>query len=233
MDTNFFDDEKGNPTPESHGTKTWSSRLLPWIVLLLAALGLLYFLNRGCARAKTGFGERMGAAEKQTGSVLQTAKSSDAITRKVHDAEISATESDGSDRTEQSTRTVAMLKKALEEGTANPNDAYVLDHIGFEATSAILTRESITQLDQLVEICKKYPDCRLRIEGHTDNTGSSDNNVQLSSQRALAVKTYLQEKGIASHRLATSGRGQLKPLVPNDTEEGRARNNRIEFYVLV
>jgi OOP family OmpA-OmpF porin len=70
---------------------------------------------------------------------------------------------------------------------------------------------------------------KLRIEGHTDNVGTPDANVELSGQRALAVKIKLVEAGVAKERLLAVGHGQNKPLADNSTEEGRAKNRRTEF----
>jgi OmpA-OmpF porin, OOP family len=72
---------------------------------------------------------------------------------------------------------------------------------------------------------------QMRIEGHTDNVGSSDANLELSGQRALTVRKALIEKGVAKERLIAVGFGDKKPLGDNATEAGRAKNQRIEFKV--
>ena len=69
------------------------------------------------------------------------------------------------------------------------------------------------------------------ITGHTDNVGSQKYNQELSLKRAQAVKNWLVEKGIASKRMRTVGRGMNEPVASNDTEEGRLQNRRMEFYV--
>lgn len=69
----------------------------------------------------------------------------------------------------------------------------------------------------------------LRIEGHTDNQGTADANMELSGQRALTIKKWLVSHGIDEKRLLAVGFGQTKPLVANDTEEHRAQNRRTEF----
>jgi OOP family OmpA-OmpF porin len=71
----------------------------------------------------------------------------------------------------------------------------------------------------------------LRIEGHTDNVGNEENNLELSGQRALTVKRWLINKGIASERLLAVGFGDKKPLADNATVSGRAQNRRTEFKV--
>jgi outer membrane protein OmpA-like peptidoglycan-associated protein len=72
---------------------------------------------------------------------------------------------------------------------------------------------------------------KIRIEGHTDNVGRSEDNMALSNDRAFTVMDYLQTKGIAGPRLTFKGYGQTKPLASNDTPEGRAQNRRTEFVI--
>jgi OOP family OmpA-OmpF porin len=70
---------------------------------------------------------------------------------------------------------------------------------------------------------------KLRIEGHTDNVGSAPTNLELSGQRALAVKTYVVQQGVAKERIIAVGCGQEKPVADNSTDEGKAKNRRTEF----
>jgi OmpA-OmpF porin, OOP family len=72
---------------------------------------------------------------------------------------------------------------------------------------------------------------QMRIEGHTDNVGSADANLELSGQRALTVKKALIDKGVAKERLLAVGFGDKKPVGDNATDAGRAKNQRIEFKV--
>jgi outer membrane protein OmpA-like peptidoglycan-associated protein len=86
-------------------------------------------------------------------------------------------------------------------------------------------------LDDLYTILTKYPDTNIKIQGHTDNTGTNALNQTLSESRASAVATYLRSKGIASSRITTQGYGETSPKYSNDTEEGRAQNRRVEFLI--
>lgn len=81
----------------------------------------------------------------------------------------------------------------------------------------------------LVENDKKI--AKIRIEGHTDNAGTRDHNVELSGQRALTIKNWLVTNGIAAERLVATGFGPDKPVAPNDKDEGRALNRRTEFKI--
>ncbi len=78
---------------------------------------------------------------------------------------------------------------------------------------------------------KKNPNYTLEIEGHTDNTGDAAKNMDLSQRRANTIKKYLVTKGIDEKRLTAQGFGDTRPLVPNDSEENKAKNRRVEFKV--
>lgn len=80
-------------------------------------------------------------------------------------------------------------------------------------------------LDQNAQVTK------LRIEGHTDNTGKKEHNQTLSDQRAAAVAKWLTDHGIAASRLHTVGFGDTKPAGPNDNDANRAKNRRTEFHI--
>ena len=101
--------------------------------------------------------------------------------------------------------------------------------ISFETASATLTDESKELLDVVASILKKYPAVKLLVEGHTDNQGQAPINLRLSEQRARACTTYLARQGIAEERMQSVGYGDTQPLVPNDSEEARKRNRRVEF----
>lgn len=104
--------------------------------------------------------------------------------------------------------------------------------IVFENASAVLKPESDAAISQLKQYLDDQPRVtKLRIEGHTDNSGSPEANETLSGQRALAVKAALVAKGIKAERLLAVGFGQNKPIADNTTEEGRAKNRRTEFHV--
>lgn len=109
----------------------------------------------------------------------------------------------------------------------------VLRHVFFETGKATLKRESFDELDKFVFMMKQNTMLRVEIAGHTDNQGSQDFNMQLSKNRAGAVKSYLTSKGVEARRVSAIGYGETRPLVSNDDEEGgRAINRRVEFKVL-
>ncbi len=108
----------------------------------------------------------------------------------------------------------------------------VLENIFFETGKATLKPESFPQLDQVVKFMESNRSISMEISGHTDNTGSLKTNTKLSQSRAEAVVDYLVEKGIDKSKLEAKGYAFSQPIAPNDTEEGRARNRRVEFKIL-
>ncbi|MCB0261065.1 MAG: OmpA family protein [Calditrichae bacterium] len=105
-----------------------------------------------------------------------------------------------------------------------------LDGIYFRSGSAELDPNSESILDKVFETLNDNPDIEVEIHGHTDNTGGADLNRRLSQKRAESVKAYLVDKGISATRMTAKGFGPDRPIAPNDTPAGRAKNRRIEFY---
>lgn len=108
----------------------------------------------------------------------------------------------------------------------------VLNNIFFETASSQIQRESVPELEKLVNLLKRAPDLRIEVSGHTDNTGNPQSNQKLSEDRAKSVKEYLISKGIAASRIEAKGYGQEQPIATNNSVEGRARNRRTEFKIL-
>ncbi|MFO7616388.1 MAG: OmpA family protein [Bacteroidales bacterium] len=104
--------------------------------------------------------------------------------------------------------------------------------IHFEIDRDMIKAVSYPILDNVVSVMRNNPQYNLEINGHTDSTGSDEHNLDLSQRRARAVREYLVGKGIDPGRLTSNGFGESKPVAPNDTEEGRALNRRVEFKVI-
>ncbi len=90
---------------------------------------------------------------------------------------------------------------------------------------------SKTTLKKLSKIFKKFPYSDILVEGHTDNNGNENSNMNLSEKRAKSVKNYLTSQGIASERFSTKWYGETEPKHKNDTEEGKAKNRRVELVI--
>ncbi|MDR1667918.1 MAG: OmpA family protein [Bacteroidales bacterium] len=108
----------------------------------------------------------------------------------------------------------------------------VIENILFNTGNATLRPESFTELNKLVNLLKENATVKIEISGHTDNTGSAALNRKLSKNRALSVRNYLLSQGIAVERLEYEGYGFDRPIAPNDTEEGRSVNRRVEIEIL-
>ncbi|GEM_PF-1802550 len=104
--------------------------------------------------------------------------------------------------------------------------------IYFETGKAIIRPESFPVLDEIAQVLKDNPGLRIRIEGHTDSVGPASYNLRLSQKRANAVRNYLISKGIDPSRLEAVGYGESRPIAPNTTPEGRAKNRRVEFVII-
>jgi outer membrane protein OmpA-like peptidoglycan-associated protein len=109
---------------------------------------------------------------------------------------------------------------------------FVFDHLNFESGTTVITKESEATLTDLLAILKAYPAVDSRLEGHTDSVGQPAANKKLSEDRAAAIESYLVKSGIDTKRITTAGYGQEKPLASNDTDDGRAKNRRLELVVV-
>jgi OOP family OmpA-OmpF porin len=108
-------------------------------------------------------------------------------------------------------------------------DGHIALYINFDTGKSIIRDASKPIIQQIVEMLKSNPELKLSVEGHTDNEGSPASNKILSEERAKSVVTAIVSQGIAVERLSSSGYGQDKPIGDNNTEEGRARNRRVEL----
>lgn len=121
---------------------------------------------------------------------------------------------------------VAEIKK-MEKGVRME-----IQNINFETNSSALNASSYDELDLLVENLKMNSDISIELSAHTDDVGSDAYNFILSDQRAAAVAEYLITKGIAKTRIISKGYGKTMPLVPNNSDENRAKNRRVELKVI-
>jgi len=101
----------------------------------------------------------------------------------------------------------------------------------FNVDESALSSSAQTKITNLAEVFTKYPDSYILIEGHTDATGSSDHNMELSEKRAKSVAEYLQTHNVSSERIKTAWYGENQPKFPNDTEANKAQNRRVEFAI--
>lgn len=108
-------------------------------------------------------------------------------------------------------------------------DGHIALYINFDTGKSVIRDESKPIIDQIVQMMRSNPDLKIAVEGHTDNVGSPASNKTLSEARAKSVVSAIVSQGIAADRLSPAGYGQDKPIADNNTEEGRARNRRVEL----
>lgn len=118
------------------------------------------------------------------------------------------------------------------EALAEQKTKVTLNNIFFDFDSYDLKKESFPELDRLTKTLKENDKIVLYIEGHTDNTGTSNYNMDLSLRRAGAVRDYLSQNGIMVTRIAIKGYGDSMPKASNETEEGKAQNRRVEIWFM-
>lgn len=107
-----------------------------------------------------------------------------------------------------------------------------LQNIYFATNSAELLPPSFAELQKLKKILLENPKLEIEIWGHTDNVGTAAANLTLSRQRAQKVVDFLVSNGIAAQRLGSKGFGDKQPVAPNDIEQNRQRNRRVEFVIV-
>ena len=117
----------------------------------------------------------------------------------------------------------AVAEKAIEK--------YIPKNVQFERTKTEILPQSFPELDRLAEFLTKNPEHKIKIEGHTDNVGNEEKNLQLSHSRARAVAAYLIKKGVHYERLSAEGFGGSRPLVKSEGGKYHPENRRVEFIV--
>ncbi len=126
---------------------------------------------------------------------------------------------------------VIELQRIPEEERVVDASPIVLRNVLFATGSAELLEASSDELNRLASLLQQQAHLRIRINGHTDNIGSPEDNLDLSEARAQAVHNYLIEQGIAADRLTYQGFGETRPIASNDSPEGRRQNRRTEFEI--
>jgi len=106
-----------------------------------------------------------------------------------------------------------------------------LPDILFDLNEATLKPEARVVIAKLSGILLIMPELNLRIEGHTDATGSEEHNQALSERRATSVKDFLTEQGLAAGRIVAVGYGETRPVADNESAEGRKKNRRVEIVI--
>lgn len=125
-----------------------------------------------------------------------------------------------------------MVNKDIKLKPLKTNTTFTLNNIFFGFDSATVKSESEFELTRVIELLQKNPTMVVEISAHTDDKGSDAYNNKLSQSRAESVVNFLVSKGIPKERLVPKGYGKSMPSVPNDSDENRAKNRRVEFKVI-
>ncbi len=120
----------------------------------------------------------------------------------------------------------------VDENGCAVEQSFVLKGVKFEFDSDRLTPKAREILNEVAATLQAYPSISVELEGHTDAIGSDSYNLGLSERRAIAVKTYLEGRGVKGRRMTPVGYGESRPIASNDTDEGREENRRVELRVV-
>jgi outer membrane protein OmpA-like peptidoglycan-associated protein len=134
----------------------------------------------------------------------------------------------------QQTAEVTLTRKPKQSHvTLTPKEIVIKGTIHFGTNNAVIQPDGEQLLDEVADVLVRNPQIRhVRIEGHTDNRGTPETNMQLSNARAQSVMAYLVKQGIDANRLQAQGYGATQPLVPNITPANRAKNRRVAFVIV-
>ena len=119
--------------------------------------------------------------------------------------------------------------RALDILSTLMKDGHMALYINFETGKADIKTESMVTIDQLVEMLKANPTLKISIEGHTDNVGAAATNQTLAENRAKALMNAIIAAGINATQLSSKGWGATKPIADNATDDGKAKNRRVEI----
>jgi outer membrane protein OmpA-like peptidoglycan-associated protein len=223
-----------------HSERDSAANYIPWVIVVACAAALIILISQLVRHIPD-------ALQSQASIVVQNSDYPQvSVKADGRDLNVSGSINTGDSTTAlfaalEQIRGVRVVNDHLE--TVNPADLEVqtsqgfynalqkidITSVKFQTGSVAFTPESEPALEALVDLLRNYPQQRIRIEGHTDNTGPDSVNLRVSQDRAGAVANYLSARGIAMERLIVKGYGASQPIDDNETEPGRSRNRRIEI----
>jgi outer membrane protein OmpA-like peptidoglycan-associated protein len=235
----------------------WLRWAAPLALLAVALLGLWYWSNRPgepvpnpapeVARETPAPAREVARATPPASDAVRNA--TERATKEISDAGRKLT-ADGKALIETASRKVTLslpgnikldvpensylqiLVQSFTDGAAvREPKSLVADNLGFEGTTAKLSSDSSTAIASLATILKAFSTAGLKIEVHTDNVGDPAQNKKFALDRANAIKDALVKAGAPADRIIVEGVGPDRPIAANDTEEGRAKNRRVEVSV--
>ncbi len=126
---------------------------------------------------------------------------------------------------------IQLLVAYLAKPAGNGHQSFVANDLTFKDSTADLSADATATIGKLAAVLKAYGSAKLTIEAHTDNSGDAALNKKQSQERATAIKDALVKAGIPADRVTAVGTGPDQPIASNDTEDGRAKNRRIELKI--
>ena len=133
--------------------------------------------------------------------------------------------------TEEGARQAAAGNLSMDIAAIAIDASLILNNITFASNSADLSPNSLLELDRVIEFMNLNPGVEIEVSAHSDDVGADAYNLQLSQRRASSVKDHLVKSEIQNTRIASVGYGETRPIAPNDTDENRARNRRVELKI--
>ncbi len=201
--------------------------------ILAVALGLFVVFS-GCNTSKT---LRGGAIGSGAGAALGGAigsRSNNTATGAIIGAAVGGTAGAliGKYMDKQAAELEKELENAKVERVGEGIQVTMESGILFEVDSYVLKPNAREELNSMANVLKNYPDTKIKVDGHTDSTGSDSYNQGLSERRAKSVATYLNSLGVTADRITQTGFGESMPVADNNTVEGRQLNRRVEIGIL-
>lgn len=180
--------------------------------------------------------ETMEAQQREAASVLEAEQAIEEAQQARALAASSATQAELARReADLALEQADTLRRQLENLQLRQTESGVVVTLGdvlFESGETQLREEAMASLVEVVDLLQSEPDKLIRIEGHTDSTGDSETNLEISALRASAVLDALVSLGVDAARFTSAGMGEDFPIASNETEEGRRQNRRVDVILL-
>lgn len=203
------------------------SSILPWILLLLGIIALVWFLTRDKDADNTaGVTTTDTSTSTTTAPVLNSADTAGSTTRSTANNDWNSVDFNAP---------VVKYEEITDQNiNVRGNSNYGIYSIGesvlFDEGKADLRANAKTNLNQIKSsLLKRYQGGDVRVYGYTDAQGSSETNKDLAQRRANAVKDWLQNNGVDASRISVNAIGEARPVASNTTEQGRQQNRRVEI----
>lgn len=192
------------------------SSILPWLLLALGAIALIWFLSRN-----KGDNNNTTAVTSDTTTATQTSTSNNAAAADWNSVDFNAPAANYEEVTD---------KNINVRSSGNYGIYGIGENVLFDEAKATIRSDAEANLKQIAgSIDKRYNGGEIRVYGFTDAQGSAGYNKDLAQQRADAVKTWLQNNGVDGSRISVAAIGEAQPVASNSTEEGRQQNRRVEI----